>query len=117
MIGIRRKPLDAITQEVVISLSDEPDRWRGFLVDPGNRRLKTVTLERDDGLLVTLKDSLATPWRTARLRVLAPGLGRYDPQGQDLRAMLGAFDGWLKSAPARSEANVRAFLARAPQPR
>lgn len=109
----RRKPLDAITQEVMISLADEPERWRK--AKPGWFRLDDCwrhTLLRDDDLAVELRESKRSPWPMFAASVTA-GEARYEPTGRDLRAIRQAVLRWLYERENGSADRVRAFLAKA----
>lgn len=93
-----RRPLDAITQEVVISLSDEPERWRARPL-PHIPYVLQICLVRDDGLVVSARESLTAPWRVRALAIFS-GDERYTARGRELCALLKALDGWMVCAEA-----------------
>lgn len=101
--------LDAITQEIVISLRDEPERW-GERDLPRIARVAQFCVQRDDGLVLSERESLVSPWRMRTVAVFA-GDGRYVPKGADERAVLRGLDGWRAWRSSDAVASVRRFLA------
>lgn len=105
------KPLDAITQEVVISLRDEPDRWRERPL-PHISRVDQFCLQRDDGLVIAERESRVSPWRMRTVAVFA-GDGRYViVKSREARAALKALDGWREWRKADAPNGVSRFLER-----
>lgn len=90
--------LDAIAEEVVISLRDEPQRWRARAL-PEISGVLQICLQRDDGLVVSARERTEFP----HLRRLALFTSReqYVAEGANLKAMLAALDGWMVSPEAR----------------
>jgi hypothetical protein len=107
----RRKPLDAITQEVMISLADEPDRWSEKKRGPFEIAVWRRSLCRDDGLVVSLRESMRSPWPMYAASVTADE-ARFEPTGRDLRTIRQAVLRWLHERENGSAGRVRAFLAK-----
>ncbi len=108
MIGIRRAPLDAITQEIVISLRDEADRWEERDI-PEVPRVRSLCLQRDDGLVIYERVSLG--WAARAVSVWA-GDGHVYPKGPEARAIFKAQDAYKAHREATSADRVKAYLSR-----
>lgn len=114
MWPFKPRALDAITMECLISLADEPERWRLDLFSSGALgRVWRTQLDRDDGLKVSVRESAHAPWPTYAASVYAPGGGAYEASGADLRALRNAVRTWVDTRGARETDRVRAFLTRA----
>lgn len=100
--------LDAITQETVISLNDEPDRWARQPM-PYKRGVAQTCLMRDDGLVVYERESLLSPFPVRAVAVFA-GDGQFVANGKDASALVRAVGAWRRWRDRSSEDDVRQFL-------
>lgn len=90
--------LDAIAEEVVISLRDEPQRWR-LRPLPEIAGVLQICLQRDDGLVVSAREQRAFPF--FRAVALFTSRDRYVAGGANKKAILRALDGWIVAPEAR----------------
>lgn len=82
----------------MISLRDEPGRWR-LRPLPEIRGVLQICLQRDDGLVVSARERTSFP----HLRRLALFTSRdqYVARGENLKAVLRGLDGWMLLPEAR----------------
>lgn len=90
--------LDPIAEEVVISLRDEPQRWRARQL-PEIAGVIQICVQRDDGLVVSAREAKSFPF--FRSLALFTSSTQYVARGRDLKVMLDALDGWMVAPEAR----------------